>query len=213
MKINNIDSKTNFNGIKLQTIKTPLKKIDIYSLDSRDENFIKNFIESAQYASLPSDTVQIGDKLPKFIIIDALKKAYKTSKNDYTSKVLISVENDKKITGIINAEFEGDMTVKGMASWSKGAARQGLLNTILRETQKLKDSSLIIPTEQMTEAMKRFAKKLGFVRPKDCTKIYTVDAPDMPQVLKHIESLPNYKVKTYKSSKFTDLQKKLTDIG
>ena len=75
MKINNIDSKTNFNGIKLQTIKTPLKKIDIYSLDSRDENFIKNFIESAQYAALPSDTVQIGDKLPKFIIIDALKKA------------------------------------------------------------------------------------------------------------------------------------------
>ncbi len=211
MKVNNINNSTNFNGVKLQTIKTPLKKFDIYSLDSRDKNFVNRLMNLMEHTTLPENTTTIGGRTPKQIALKALNKATSTSKNDYTSKVLISVENDKNITGIISAEEEGDMIVKGMAVWSNGVARKGLLHSMLSETKKLKDYSLIIPAENMAGSMKAFCRKLGFFRPKDYQSAYVVDAPEINKVIKNIEASHNFEVKQYKKHNFTNLEKKFFD--
>lgn len=211
MQINLYDNKTNFNGIKLQTIKTPLKKIDIYSLDSRDKNFITRLSDLLQQTALPADTVKIGNKTPKQITLNALNKASITSKNNYSSRILISVENDKSITGIINAELEGDIQIKGLAVWGKNDAKQGLLSSILKETQKFQDTALIIPIEEVTGKMETFCKKFGFRKPKDNPSIYTIDPPDMQKVFARIESSNNSKIKEYKNKTYINLEKKLLD--
>lgn len=162
---------------------------------------------------MPSDTVKIGSKTPKQITINALNKASARSKNDYTSKVLISIENDKNITGIINAEYEGDMTIKGMVVWGKNDAKQGLLNSILKETQKIKNTSLIIPIEELTGKMNAFCKKFGFIKPKDQPSIYTIDPPDMQKVIEKTNTSLDYKITEYKSKPFINLGKKLIDAN
>lgn len=213
MQVNLCDNKTNFNGIKLQTIQTPLKKIDIYSLDSRDKNFLKRISDLLQNTTLPADTVKIGNKTPKQITLNALHKASVTTKGDYTSKVLISVENDKNITGILNTEFEGDMTIKGMAAWGDKDAKQGLLSSILKETQKFQDTSLIIPIENVTGKMEALCKRFGFKKPKDDPSIYTIDPIDMKRVFRQLKTSSKNEVKEYKNKPFVDLEKKLLDTN
>ena len=211
MQVNLYDNKTNFNGIKLQTIQTPLKKIDIYCLDSRDKNFIKRLSDLVQYTSLPPDTVKIGDKTPKQITLNALHKASITTKENYTSKVLISVENNQQITGILNAELKGDMIIKGIAAWGDKDAKQGLLSSILKETQKFLEIALIIPKKDVTGKMEALCKKFGFKKPKDNPAIYTIDPIDMKKVFRQLTTISKNKIKEYKNKRFIDLEKNLLD--
>ena len=207
MQINRVDNRTNFNGIKLKSITTPLKKIDIYSLDCRDNEFVNRFVSDIKNNGVNKRIITIGNDSPENITLDALKQVSKIEKDSYTPKVLISVEDDKNVTGIICAEKEGDMKVRGMAVWSKDSnARTSLLHTLLDETEKLQKFSLIIPVDKMTRQMQAFCRKLGFIKPKDYPSGYVVDLPDMVHVLTNLEKLPDYKVKTYQQNNFTNLE-------
>lgn len=216
MKITSNDNSTNFNGIKLKTIKTPRKKIDIYSLDARDKNFIHRLVRLSENSVIPRSVLKIGEQTSEQITLDALKKAANIQSWDDTTKVLISVENNKHITGIIKAEDMGDITVTGMAVWNRAkVTRKALLHTMLEETKKLRDFALIIPSKNLTKSMKGFCRKLGFVRPKDYPSAYLVDAADMGHVIKNIDASPNYNAKTYKlhGRRFVDLEKTIIDAN
>lgn len=213
MQVNTINNSTSFKGIKLQTLNSSSKKIDIYSLDSRDGSFISKLSDLTQNISLPKDTFKIGNKTPRQILLNALHKASVSTKNDYTSKILLSVENDRTITGILNAEYEGDMTIKDLAVWTKRETVQGLLSTMINETQKLQNSALIIYADGIMEPVKKICTKMGFIKPKDEPSIYTIDYPDIKKAIKNIESFSNYKVKQYKNNNFISLDKKLIDIN
>ncbi len=217
MRINSTDNRINFNGIKLRTITNQGKKIDIYSLDSRDKGFITrlvNLIEDND--AIPKSTLKIGNETTEEITLSALKKAAQITEDDYTPKVLLSVENDKYITGILKAEDKGDINVTGMAVWNRDRnTRKGLLHTMLEETKKLKDFALIIPAKNLTKSMKAFCRELGFVRPKDYPSGYLVDASDMDNALKGFQSSHNYNVKNYKlhGRRFVDLEKTIIDAN
>lgn len=216
MKTNRVDNSINFNGIKLKTIKMPKKKIDIYSLDARDGNFIRRLVRLSENSAIPRSSLKIGDQTTEQITLDALKKAAKIQSWDYSPKVLISVENDKRITGIMKAEDRGDMNVTGMAVWNRArVTRKALLHTMLEETKKLKDFALIIPSKNLTKSMKAFCRKLGFVHSKEFPSGYLVDAVDMERVVKNLDSSPNYNSKTYKlhGHRFVDLEKTIIDAN
>ena len=214
MQINRIDSKTNFNGIKLKTVTLPDKKIDIYSLDGRDKRFITRMVDLIENNGIPRSTMKIGEETTEQVVLNALKKAAHIKKGDYTPKVLISVENNKYITGILQAEDNGDIKINGMAVWNKDKiTRKSLLHTMLDEVHKLKDFSLIIPLKEMKKSMRTFCRELGFTKAKDYPSSYLVDAVDMERTIKNIESSPDYNATSPKlhGKKFVDLEKIIID--
>ena len=65
MRTEKINNRINFNGYKLQTFKTPLKKIEIYSLNSQDKPFIERMLNVVGGHKFTEDKHLIGGENTK----------------------------------------------------------------------------------------------------------------------------------------------------
>ena len=159
----------NFQAYKLSSIKEKTKKIDIYSLTSKDEDIIDRMLNVARGQKFPDDSKKLGTGSVKEIFNNALKRAKNitASSND---KVLLAVEDNSRITGIMDIREAGDMHVKGLAVWNgNNITRDGLVSTALNDVYKTtKDfACLILPTSKSSDTIKTYFRKLGFKTPKD----------------------------------------------
>lgn len=159
----------NFQAYKLSSITDRAKKIDIYSLTSKDEDIIDRMLNVARGQKFPDDSKKLGTGSVKEIFNNALKRAKNitASSND---KVLLAVEDNSRITGIMDIREAGDMHVKGLAVWDgNNITRDGLVSTALNDVYKTtKDfACLILPTSKSSDTIKTYFRKLGFKTPKD----------------------------------------------
>ncbi len=159
----------NFQAYKLSSITDRAKKIDIYSLTSKDEDIIDRMLNVARGQKFPDDSKKLGTGSVKEIFNNALKRAKNitASSND---KVLLAVEDNSRITGIMDIREAGDMHVKGLAVWNgNNITRDGLVSTALNDVYKTtKDfACLILPTSKSSDTIKTYFRKLGFKTPKD----------------------------------------------
>lgn len=159
----------NFQAYKLSSLTDRAKKIDIYSLTSKDGDIIDRMLNVARGQKFPDDSKKLGIGSVKEIFNNALKRAKKitASSND---KVLLAVEDNSRITGIMDIREAGDMHVKGLAVWNgNNTTRDGLVSTALNDVYKTtKDfACLILPTAKSSDTIKTYFRKLGFKTPKD----------------------------------------------
>lgn len=159
----------NFQAYKLSSITDRAKKIDIYSLTSKDGDIIDRMLNVARGQKFPDDSKKLGTGSVKEIFNNALKRAKNitASSND---KVLLAVEDNSRITGIMDIREAGDMHVKGLAVWNgNNITRDGLVSTALNDVYKTtKDfACLILPTSKSSDTIKTYFRKLGFKTPKD----------------------------------------------
>ena len=177
-KINNTNP--NFQGLKIQTLKAPLRQIDIYSINKSDKEFIDKMLNIVKGHELPKDKFVLGGDSSREVYDAALKRAKKL--NDYEfDKVLIAVENNKKITGLINIKENGDMNIQG--------------------TKKLKDFALIVPEKSISVTMKKIFREMGFKIPEPkYNKDMVIECEDLGVVGKKLNSDMKFPTrKTYKN--------------
>lgn len=159
----------NFQAYKLNSIKKGLQKIDIYSINTEDKILIDRMLNVAKGQKFPADSKMLGEGTVRNVFDNALKRA-KNITPDSNNRVLLAVEDNKKITGIMDIQEAGDMYVKGLAVWNENpAAREGLVISALKDVFKSTGdfACLILPSEKSSNNVKRFFRKLGFKTPRD----------------------------------------------
>lgn len=179
----------NFQAYKLSTLIDGTKQIDIYSLTSKDTTIVDRMLNVVKGQHFSEDNKKLGAQTVRNIYDNALKKAKNI--NPYSKdRVLISVENNNKITGIMNISARGDMHVKGLAVWNNNKkTREGLVTTALKEIQNMTrdEYCLILPTKNSSQGLKQFFRKLGFKTPKDFgNKDLMVEGPNIQNALDKI---------------------------
>ncbi len=205
-KINNTN--TNFQGIKVQTLKTPLRQIDIYSLNKRDQDFIDRMLNVVKGHQMPSDRFTISDGSSRKVYDTALNKA-KALELDDNDKVLLAVENNKKITGLMSIKERGDIEVDGLTTFdSDKTTLKSLFTAAINETKKLKNFALIIPEEKLPENMRRVVREFGFRIPKlHYNRDMVIECEDLQAVSQKLNS----DVKLPNARRFTDLSELFSD--
>lgn len=214
MQVQKINNNTpNFQGIKVQTVTTPLKKIDIYSLTSKDSGFIEKVLNITKGHQLPEDKLIIGGKNPKEVLDASLKQAKNIKDNAFIERdtVLLAVDDNKKISGIANIQFDGDQLISKLASWGKhnSDTRKSLLLAALKSTTNHPGEALVTP-RNLTNSMKSFFRKLGF----KSTKIFgmkdlMVEDTQIKSAINKTSSQINGDIKIYKRKREIDLAKQL----
>ncbi len=209
MRTEKINNRINFNGYKLQTFKTPLKKIEIYSLNSQDKPFIERMLNVVGGHKFTEDKHLIGGENTKEVFRSALKKAKNLS--GYGSpKVMLAIENNKKITGIMSTDLEGDLAISHLAVWNKDLhTRLSFIMSGIKEALRYSYTALCIPSKNYAASGKTFYRKYGFKMPSDSYfKEYCIDPDNLESALyKHLRS--NIEVKFHKPAKNIDLAEKL----
>lgn len=197
-KINNTNP--NFQGLKIQTLKAPLRQIDIYSINKSDKEFIDKMLNIVKGHELPKDKFILGGDTSREVYDAALKRA--KNLNDYEfDKVLIAVENNKKITGLINIKENGDMNIQGITTLnSDKTTLKTLITAAINETKKLKDFALIVPEKSISVTMKKIFREMGFKIPEPkYNKDMVIECEDLGVVGKKLNS--DMKFPTRKTSK------------
>ena len=164
MQINNTNTyNTNFTGIKLQTIKTPTKKIDLYRLNKDDSAFINRIFPILNGHKLPEDKLYIGEGSQK----DVFKASLRSAINNPFSHVIMAIENNSKITGLIDIKNMADSFIQNMVCLDKSSlTREALIYGAMNSTERLKTFTLIAPKE-IKDSTKSLFRKMGFKTSKD----------------------------------------------
>lgn len=164
-RVNN--NQPSFQAVKLSTVISKAKTIEIFSINEADTVFINRMLNVVKGEKFPQDSGIVGGKSVRQVYDDGLKKA-KTIKHWVNDKVLIAVENGKSIVGMMNVEHFGDQMIKGLTVWNgSNLTRRSLVQAAVKDTAKIKDTALIFPSENATDSMKTLFRQMGFKVPKD----------------------------------------------
>lgn len=209
-RVNN--NQQSFQGLKMTNVTKKLKNetrsIDIYSLDSRDKEFIDRMYNVAKGQSFPEDAKLLGAETVREAFNSALKKAKKLSKLAY-DKVFIAIENGKKITGIMEVTGRGDQRVKGLTVWNNDSlTRNSLVLTALKDTEKLSDFALILPSEKSPRHIKEYFRKMKFYTPKD-EKDLMIECEKMTYAVRANETAMDAEITHHRSNRSVDMSKLL----
>lgn len=172
MQVQSINNtQPNFQALKLQTVTKKVGKsvqtIDIYSLNHKDKVLLDRMSEIIKSQTFPEDKKLLGVGGVREIFENGIKRA-KSLKDYAFDRVMLAVENGKKIVGIMDIENYGDQRVRGLAVWNGDKlTRDSLVRAGVKDTAKMDEFALILPTENTSESLKKYYRGLGFYTPKD----------------------------------------------
>lgn len=209
MRTEKINSSINFSGYKIQTLKTPSKTIEIYSLNSQDKPLIDRMLNIVGGQKFNEDNHLIGGANTKEVFRNALKKA-KNISGLGSPKVMLAIENNKNITGILSTDLKGDLSLSHLAVWTNNTnTRLSLIMSAIKEALRYDYTTLFIPREKVSGPIKDFYRHFGFKTHKNFLfEDFSIDPVDLePALLKNMRS--NIDVKFHKPVMNIDLVKKL----
>lgn len=164
-RVNN--NQPNFQAVKISTVTSSAKKIEIFSVNETDKAFIDRMLNVVKGEKFLKDNRLFGGESIRQVYDAALKKA-KNIKHWADDKVLIAVEDGKNILGIMDVEHSGDQIIKGLAVWNgSNLTRSSLVQAAVNDTNKMKNTALILPSENAPDIVKSFFRQMGFRVPKD----------------------------------------------
>lgn len=172
MQVQSINNtQPNFQALKLQTVTKKVGKsvqtIDVYSLNHKDKVLLDRMSEIIKSQTFPEDKKLLGVGGVREIFENGIKRA-KSLKDYAFDRVMLAVENGKKIVGIMDIENYGDQRVRGLAVWNGDKlTRDSLVRAGVKDTAKMDEFALILPTENTSESLKKYYRGLGFYTPKD----------------------------------------------
>lgn len=172
MQVQSINNtQPNFQALKLQTVTKKVGKsvqtIDVYSLNHKDKVLLDRMSEIIKSQTFPEDKKLLGVGGVRKIFENGIKRA-KSLKDYAFDRVMLAVENGKKIVGIMDIENYGDQRVRGLAVWNGDKlTRDSLVRAGVKDTAKMDEFALILPTENTSESLKKYYRGLGFYTPKD----------------------------------------------
>lgn len=172
MQVQSINNtQPNFQALKLQTVTKKVGKsvqtIDIYSLNHKDKVLLDRMSDIIKSQTFPEDKKLLGVGGVREIFENGIKRA-KSLKDYAFDRVMLAVENGKKIVGIMDIENYGDQRVRGLAVWNGDKlTRDSLVRAGVKDTAKMDEFALILPTENTSESLKKYYRGLGFYTPKD----------------------------------------------
>lgn len=214
MQVQRIDNnQPSFRAVKLSTVTSKAKKIEIFSVNEGDKAFIDRMLNVAKGEKFLKDKGLIGGESIRQVYDTALKKA-KNIKDWADDRVLVAVENGKSIIGIMNVEHSGDQIIKGLAVWNGSSlTRSSLVQAAVNDTNSMKDMALILPSGNVSTSIKSFFRKMGFKVPKD-DKNLMIECENFGEAQKKISNVfdlfePNVKVKNMQAKRKVDLEQYL----
>lgn len=172
MQVQSINNtQPNFQALKLQTVTKKVGKsvqtIDVYSLNHKDKVLLDRMSDIIKSQTFPEDKKLLGVGGVREIFENGIKRA-KSLKDYAFDRVMLAVENGKKIVGIMDIENYGDQRVRGLAVWNGDKlTRDSLVRAGVKDTAKMDEFALILPTENTSESLKKYYRGLGFYTPKD----------------------------------------------
>lgn len=202
------NNQPNFQALRLLNVKKQvqdgIRNINIYSLDGRDREFIDRMYNIAKSQSFPEDSKILGAEKVRAVYDNALKTARKLSQWAY-DRVFLSVEDGNKITGIMEVIGKGDQRVQGLAVWNDdNLTRKSLMLTAMKDTEKLADFALILPTRKSPEKVKRYYRELKFGVPRGEQEMM-IECENMKSAVRAVEDSMNAKVTHHHSTRNVDL--------
>ena len=209
--------RVNTNQPKFQALKTTnvtkkvrndIRNINIYSLDCRDREFVDRMYDAAKSQSFPEDSRLLGGNTVREVYNSALKKARNLSQWAY-DRDFLAVEDGNKITGIMEVLGKGDQRVKGLAVWNNdNLTRKALMLTAMKDTERLSDFALILPSEKSAKSVNDYYRKMKFYTPKD-DKQLMIECEKLKSAIQANEKLMDAKITHNWSTKSVDLAKVL----
>ncbi len=168
-RVNN--TQPNFQALKVQTVTQnigqSIKTIDVYSLNYKDKALLDRMLEIVKNQSFPKDKKLLGADSVREVFENGIKRA-KNLTELAVDRVMLAVENGKRIVGIMDIEGRGDQRVRGLAVWNGDKlTRDSLVRAGVKDTAKMDEYALILPTEKSSDSIKRYYRGLGFYTPKD----------------------------------------------
>lgn len=165
------NNQPNFQALKMTTVtekaKNGVRNISIYSLNSKDKDFLDRASNVVKSQSFGKDNKLLGGETVREVVDSALNKAKELTKF-MMDRVFLAVEDGKKITGIMEVSARGDQRVKGLAVWNNdNLTRKALMLTAMKDTERLSDFALILPSEKSADGIKNFYRGMKFYTPKN----------------------------------------------
>lgn len=168
-RVNN--TQPNFQALKVQTVTRnvgqSLKTIDVYSLNHKDKVILDRMLEVVKSQSFPEDKRLLGANSVREVFESGVKRARQLT-DLAVDRVMLAIENGKRIVGIMEIEGKGDQRVRGLAVWNADTlTRDSLVRAGVKDTAKMDEYALILPTEKASDSVKNYYRGLGFYTPKD----------------------------------------------
>lgn len=164
-RVNN--NQPNFQAIKLSTVTNKARQIEIFSINEGDKAFINKILNTVEEKKFPDDGVLVGGNSVRRVFVNTLERA-KNIADWANDRVLLAIEDGKRITGIMDVKNNADQIINGFAVINKdNLTRSSLVRSAVNETQKMRDFALILPSENASKTVKSFFRKMGFRTPKD----------------------------------------------
>ena len=151
----------NFQALRISSITKGSRKIDIYSLTSKDKFFAEKMLNIAKGQKFAEDSKLLGAPSVRNVYDTALKKVKHLDTHPY-DRVILSVEDGKKVTGVLNIGGQGDSVVEGLAVWNNDRlTRDSLVVSALKDTSRSYGdfSALILPTASEPANTKAYFRK------------------------------------------------------
>lgn len=211
MQVQRVNSnQPNFQALKMtnvtKKVRNDIRNINIYSLDCRDREFVDRMYNVAKSQAFPEDSRLLGGNTVREVFDSALKKARSLSQWAY-DRVFLAVEDGNKITGIMEILGKGDQRVKGLAVWNNDhLTRKSLVLTAMKDTERLSDFALMLPSEKSAESVKDYYRKIKFYTPKD-DKQLMIECGKLKSAVQTNEKLMDAKITHHRSTKSVDLAK------
>ncbi|HIS36773.1 TPA: hypothetical protein IAC10_09130 [Candidatus Scatousia excrementigallinarum] len=211
MQVQRVNSnQPNFQALKMtnvtKKVRNDIRNINIYSLDCRDREFVDRMYNVAKSQAFPEDSRLLGGNTVREVFDSALKKARSLSQWAY-DRVFLAVEDGNKITGIMEILGKGDQRVKGLAVWNNDhLTRKSLVLTAMKDTERLSDFALMLPSEKSAESVKDYYRKMKFYTPKD-DKQLMIECGKLKSAVQTNEKLMDAKITHHRSTKSVDLAK------
>lgn len=167
-RVNN--SQPNFQAVKLQTVTRTIgqnvKKIDVYSINNNDTVFIDRMLESVKGQKFPEDKYLIGSDSVRGVFDSAFKRA-KNITDTMKDRVMIAIENDRNIVGLMDIKAHGDQLMHGLAVWNgDNLARKSLIRAGVKNTERMDEFTFVIPTKFLTQESADYFRSLQFKKPR-----------------------------------------------
>lgn len=147
----------------------PKEKIELYSLNKTDLNFLNKFFSVLKNTKLNEDNLEIKNTNLNASIIDSLKETIKSSKNIKECGILLAIKNSRNIIGIAEYIKKADININLLHLFRndlQNVVRKSLILQILKNISKQKDFALCINSENLNDKSKNFYSKLGFKKDK-----------------------------------------------
>ena len=145
------------------------EKIELYSLNKTDLNFLNKFFSVLKNTKLNEDNLAIKNTNLNANIIDSLKKTITESQNIKENGIILAIKNSRNIIGIAEYIKKADININLLHLFRndlQNVVRKSLILQILKNISKQKDFALCINSENLNDKSKNFYSKLGFKKDK-----------------------------------------------